>query len=150
MIRKRWNYLDFKTVPEAARGNGRIPWCEIDENGVLYFTQSNEVTELRMLRASDMTFLGTVPLDRTLYKVQGGELLNGRMILVTNEGKREKNIYAVDLATGHVEVLFVRCTGKLDAEGEGIAVYPAADGSVLHILDAGKCGVRIGSFALKS
>ena len=48
----------------------------------------------------------------------------------------------------NVEILFVRCTGKLDAEGEGIAVCPAADGSVLHILDAGKCGVRIGSYAL--
>lgn len=35
------------------------------------------------------------------------------------------------------------------AEGEGIAVCPTADGSVLHILDAGKCGVRIGSYALK-
>ena len=34
-------------------------------------------------------------------------------------------------------------------EGEGIAVCPAADGSFLHILDAGKCGVRIGSYALK-
>ena len=142
-------YLDFKTVPDAARGNGRIPWCEIDENGVLYFTQSNDVKELRMLRASDLSFLGTIPLDRTLYKVQGGELLDGRMILVTNEGRREKNIYSVDLATGHVEILFVRCTGKLDAEGEGIAVCPAADGSVLHILDAGKCGVRIGNYALK-
>lgn len=30
-----------------------------------------------------------------------------------------------------------------------IAVCPTADGSVLHILDAGKCGVRIGSYALK-
>lgn len=35
------------------------------------------------------------------------------------------------------------------AEGEEIAVCPAADGWVLHILDAGKCGVRIGSYALK-
>lgn len=142
-------YLDFKTVPDVARGNGRIPWCEIDDSGVLYFTQSNEVTELRMLRASDMSFIGTIPLDRTLYKVQGGELLDGRMIMVTNEGKREKNIYSVDLGTGHVEILFVRCTGKLDAEGEGIAVSDTGDGASLHILDSGVCGVRIGSYALK-
>lgn len=141
-------FIDYKPIPDEAAGNGRIPWCEIAD-GVLYFTQSNDVDELRMLRADDMTFLGTIPIDRTLYKVQGGELLDGRMIMVTDEGEREKNVYSVDLQTGHVEVLFVRSTGKLNMEGEGITVCPARDGSVLHIVDSSPLGVRISSFALK-
>ena len=137
-------YLDFYKVPDECRGNGRIPWCAI-ENGVLYFTQSNDVDEVRMLNLSDFSFLGTVPLDRTLYKVQGGEFWNGTLYMVTNEGMREKTVYAVDTQTGHVEPCFVRGTGKLDAEGEGIAICPMEDGSLFHILEVGSL-VRLTSY----
>ena len=99
-----------------------------------------------MLRLSDFSFLGTVPLDRTLYKVQGGEFWNGTLYIVTNEGRREKTVYAVDPQTGHTEPYFVRCTGRLDAEGEGMAICPMPDGSLFHILEVGAV-VRLTSFA---
>ena len=140
-------YIGFTPLPEEGVGDGRIPWCEISD-GVLYYSHSNNVNELLMLSADDMTFLGTLPIDRTLYKVQGGEVLDGKMIMTTDEGSSKMNVYAVDLATGHVEVLFVRCTGRFSAEGEGIAVCPTADGAQLHILDAYSFGIRIGSFKL--
>ena len=136
--------LDFHTLPDAGRGNGRIPWCAI-KDGVLYYTQSNNVDEIRMLDLRDYSYLGALQLDATLFKVQGGEFYNDTLYIVTNSGLREKTMYAVDLHTGHVEPVFVRCTGRLDAEGEGIAICPLADGSLFHIIDVG-AKVRITSY----
>lgn len=137
-------YLDFHTIPEAGRGNGRIPWCVVAD-GVLYYSQSNEVDELRMVDVHDFSYLGALPLDTTFYKVQGGDVYDGKLYIVTNTGVREKTVTAVDLATGRAEPAFVRCTGKLDAEGEGIAIWPYEDGSLFHIIDVGPV-VRINSF----
>ena len=137
--------IGLHTVPEEGRGNGRIPWCVIGD-GVLYYSQSNEVDEIRMLDVRDFSYLGALKLDTTFYKVQGGDLYDGKLYIVTNSGKKEKTVTAVDLVTGHAETAFVRCTGRLDAEGEGIAIRPYADGSLFHIIDAGP-QVRINSFA---
>lgn len=136
--------LDFHTLPDAGRGNGRIPWCAIKDD-VLYYSQSNNVDEIRMLDLRDYSYLGALQIDETLFKVQGGEFCDDTLYLVTNSGFREKTMHAVDLRTGHVETVFVRCTGRLDAEGEGIAIFPLADGSLFHIIDVG-VKVRITSY----
>ncbi len=136
--------LDFHKLPDEGRGNGRIPWCEV-KDGVLYYSQSNDVDEIRMLDLRDYSYLGALKIDKTLYKVQGGEIFDGKLYMVTNSGKREKTMYAVDLQSGHVDPVFVRCTGRLDAEGEGIAVCPLDDGSLFHIIDVGH-KVRITSY----
>lgn len=136
--------LDFHTLPDAGRGNGRIPWCAIKDD-VLYYSQSNNVDEIRMLDLRDYSYLGALQIDETLFKVQGGEFCDDTLYLVTNSGFREKTMHAVDLRTGHVETVFVRCTGRLDAEGEGIAICPLADGSLFHIIDVG-AKVRITSY----
>ena len=138
------DYIDFHAVPQAGVGNGRIPWCAVAD-GVLYYSQSNDVDEIRMLDAHDFSYLGALPIDTTLYKMQGGEIYDGRLYIVTNTGDKEKTMTVIDLETGHTEPVFVRCTGRLDAEGEGLAVYPYADGSLFHIIDAG-AQVRINSF----
>lgn len=136
--------LDFHTLPDEGRGNGRIPWCVIKDD-VLYYSQSNDVDEIRMLDLRDYSYLGALQIDETLFKVQGGEIYNDTLYIVTNSGFREKTMHAVDLRTGHVETVFVRCTGRLDAEGEGIAICPLADGSLFHIIDVG-ARVRITSY----
>ena len=136
--------LDFHALPDAGRGNGRIPWCAIKDD-VLYYSQSNNVDEIRMLDLRDYSYLGALQIDETLFKVQGGEIYNDTLYIVTNSGFREKTMHAVDLRTGHVETVFVRCTGRLDAEGEGIAICPLADGSLFHIIDVG-AKVRITSY----
>ncbi|MCR5484988.1 MAG: hypothetical protein K6F09_05285 [Clostridiales bacterium] len=138
-------FLEYHVLPDECRGNGRIPWCEI-KDGILYFSQSNEVDELRMICLSDFSFIGTIPLDTTLYKVQGGEFCGDALYMVTNQKRKDKTVYAVDIVTGEVKPYFVRCTGRLDAEGEGIAVYPLEDGSLFHILDVGAT-VRLTSFS---
>lgn len=136
--------VDFHTLPDEGRGNGRIPWCVIKDD-VLYYSQSNDVDEIRMLDLRDYSYLGALQIDETLFKVQGGEIYNDTLYIVTNSGFREKTMHAVDLRTGHVETAFVRCTGRLDAEGEGIAICPLADGSLFHIIDVG-ARVRITSY----
>ena len=137
-------YIDFHTLPEEGRGNGRIPWCVIQDD-ILYYSQSNDVDEIRMLNLSDFSYRGALKIDTTLFKVQGGEIYNDTLYMVTNSGYRNKTMYAVNLQTGHVEETFVRCTGRLDAEGEGIAICPLKDGSVFHIIDVGS-KVRIISY----
>lgn len=136
--------VDFHTLPDEGRGNGRIPWCVIKDD-VLYYSQSNNVDEIRMLDLRDYSYLGALKIDTTLFKVQGGEIYNGTLYMVTNSGKRDKTMYAVNLQNGHVEPVFVHCTGKLDAEGEGIAIYPFENGSLFHIIDVGS-KVRITSY----
>lgn len=136
--------VNFHTLPDEGRGNGRIPWCVIKDD-VLYYTQSNEVDEIRMLSVKDFSYLGALKIDTTLYKVQGGEICGDTLYIVTNSGRRNKTMYAVNLQTGHTDEVFVRCTGRLDAEGEGMAVYPLEDGSLFHIIDVGH-KVRITSY----
>lgn len=137
-------YLGYHVVPEECVGSGNIPWCEV-KDGVLYFSQSNRVDEIRMLDVTDFSCIGAIRLDTELFKVQGGEICGDTLYVTTNEGIREKTMVAVDLATGHVEPVFTRSTGRLDMEGEGIAVYPYEDGSQFHIIDVGP-EVRITSF----
>ncbi len=137
-------YLGWHAVPDECIGSGNIPWCEI-KDGVLYFSQSNFVDEIRMLDVTDFSYLGSIRLDKELFKVQGGEICDGRLYITTDEGIREKTMVSVDLGTGHVEPVFTRSTGRLNMEGEGIAVYPYADGSLFHIIDVG-AEVRITSY----
>ncbi len=137
-------YLACRRVPDECVGSGNIPWCAIND-GVLYFSQSNRVDEIRMLDVQDFSYIGSIPLDTELFKVQGGEIYDGQLYVVTNQGFRKKTMVSIDLETGHVEPVFTRCTGKLDAEGEGIAICRYADGSLFHIVDAG-AQVRITSF----
>lgn len=137
-------YLDYHVVPDEGVGTGNIPWCEV-KDGVVYYSQSNRVDEIRMLNADDFSYIGALKLDAELNKVQGGEIWDGKLYVTTDEGDTEKTMYAVDLETGHVESVFVRCTGKRSAEGEGIAIYPYADGSLFHIVDVA-AEVRITSY----
>ncbi len=127
-------YLTYHVVPDECVGSGNIPWCAVAD-GVLYFSQSNRVDEIRMLDVTDFSFIGALKLDMELFKVQGGEVYDGKLYITTDQGIREKTMIAVDIETGHAEPVFTRCTGRLDAEGEGIAIYPYADGSLFHIID---------------
>ena len=139
--------VDLHTRPDEGRGDGRIPWCVIQDD-VLYYSQLNDVDEIRMLSLRDFSYLGALKINTTLFKVQGGEIYGGTLYIVTNSGSRNKTMYAVNLQNGHTEPVFVRCTGKLDAEGEGVAICPLDDGSLFHIIDVGY-NVRITSYRPK-
>lgn len=142
------DFLEYYTVPGECRGNGRIPWCAV-KDGVLYFSQSNDVDEIRKLDiANGFSYAGSIKLDRVLYKMQGGEFYDGKLYVTVNSEKYNKPVYAIDPSTGRVETAFVRNTGRLDAEGEGIAIKELDDGSAFHIIDADS-SVHIRSYAIK-
>ncbi|MCR5523066.1 MAG: hypothetical protein K6F64_05460 [Clostridia bacterium] len=137
-------FKDYFLVPAEGRGNGRIPWCAI-KDGILYYTQSNDVDEIRMISLEDYSYAGAVKINKTLYKVQGGEFVGDKLYLVTNSEKYDKPVYEIDFNTGEVNLLFSHSTSKTDTEGEGIAICPLDSGADFHILDVG-ANVRISSF----
>ncbi len=138
-------FIEYHVIPDECRGNGRIPWCAI-KDGTLYFSQSNDVDEIRMLNLEDFSFAGVIKLDKTLYKMQGGEFWDGKLYVVTNSEKYDKPVFEIDVETGSVQTKFIRNVGALDMEGEGIAICPLPDGSLFHILDVGTV-VRLSSFS---
>ena len=128
------DFISYHVLPEEGQGNGHIPWVCVN-NGVIYYTQARDVTEVRMLRADDFSYLGAVKTDRTLTKITGGDVLNGVLYLSSNDGANEKVIYAVDLATGKTETAFVRDMGNAFTEAEGLAVRDTGNGVLFYCLD---------------
>ena len=121
-----------------------IPWLAVDgETGLLYASKWSHAETLyvfdvndgmRLVREIGLTGLGE--LDR----IQGGEFYNGKLYLSNDykEGAGIKRILTVDTSNGEVSVLAERDVGTENCEAEGLTVYPAADGSFLHVLDYNK------------
>jgi outer membrane protein assembly factor BamB len=127
-------FIGYHVLPEEGRGNGHIPWVCV-KDGTVYYTQAREVDEVRLLRLDDFSFAGTVKMDRTVTKITGGDVLNGRLYLSSNSGGNEKITYAVDLETGETTEAFVRDMGNVFTEAEGLSVAESANGPIFHYLD---------------
>ncbi len=127
-------FIGYHVLPEEGRGNGHIPWVCV-KDGTVYYTQAREVDEVRLLRLDDFSFAGTVKMDRTVTKITGGDVLNGRLYLSSNSGGNEKITYAVDLETGETTEAFVRDMGNVFTEAEGLSVAESESGPVFHFLD---------------
>lgn len=127
-------FLEYHILPAEGQGNGHIPWLCVD-NGTIYYTQARDVDEIRMLDLSDFSCKGAVRLSRTVTKITGGDILDGVLYLSSNEGGREKITYAVDLSTGETGVCFVRDTGSVFTEAEGLAIEETATGILFRYLD---------------
>lgn len=129
------DYLDYMLIPEEVKGDGHLPWCTISD-GILYFTPFDDVTQIFMLDvADDLSYLGALPLTQTLQNVQGGDVYEGTVYLTSDDGKREKPIYTVDLADGATQLYCMRKMGNKFSEAEGMTVYPFADGTLFHFVD---------------
>ena len=141
-------------LPNADFPDG-IPWLAVDgENGLLYASKWSHAETLyafdvndgmRLVREISLTGLGE--LDR----IQGGEFYEGKLYL-SNDCKNTggiKRILTVDTATGEVSVLAERDVGTENCEAEGLTVFPAADGSLVHVLDYNKAvGVFLRHYTL--
>ena len=73
--------------------------------------------------------LPPLKLSQFVDRVQGGDIAQGAAWLSTDDARKE--LYRVDLATGHVDALASQ--GFLDGEGEGIDATPLPSG-LLHAL----------------
>lgn len=138
-------YLEYHQVPQGVLSDNHLPWCVVD-NGIVYISEFDNVSEIKMLNLSDYSYIGSIKLDKTLNSVQGGDIYNGVLYLSSDDGDKEKPTYAIDLSTGHVTTAFVRGTGNVNTEAEGLAVYPMDNGSLFHITDAGT-SIKIRSYS---
>ncbi|MBR4727728.1 MAG: hypothetical protein IK080_07545 [Clostridia bacterium] len=116
------DFLAYHVLPPEGQGNGHFPWLCI-RDGVIYYTQAREVSEVRMLSLTDFSFLGSIPMDREITKIAGGDLLGDTLYLSADSDGGKKITYAVNLATGETKDAFVRDTGNEATEAEGLVIY---------------------------
>ncbi|MBQ7961110.1 MAG: hypothetical protein IJ289_00805 [Clostridia bacterium] len=98
-----------------------IAWCATDEY-YLYTSQFNEADRIVVYNIDDMSFSHTVELSETLFRVQAGDVLDGKAYLNCDPKGENKTVYEVDLATGETKLLFDRNTTGYDTEAEGLSV----------------------------
>ncbi len=118
-----------------------IPWCCVDgDNGYLYCSQFNEVSEILAFDLGTMEFSHVIPLSTPVVRIQGGEAYDGILYLSSDiADSNDDKIITVDVKTGLVKEL---CTRSLPSaagnEAEGVTVFPMEDGSFIHVLDYDK------------
>ena len=127
-------FLEYHVLPEEGQGNGHLPWLCVHDD-TIYYTQARDVEEVRMLDLSDFSYKGAIPLDTTVTKITGGDVLDGVLYLSSNSGGSEKITYAVDLETGKTSVCFVRDMGNAFTEAEGLVIRKTEDEVLFHYLD---------------
>ncbi|MBQ6266751.1 MAG: hypothetical protein IJK64_03160 [Clostridia bacterium] len=117
-----------------------IPWCAVDrENRILYTSKFDDVHELLQYDLDSMEFLGVLPLQQTVNRIQGGSVYNGQIYLSYDAAhSTDEQILCVDLQTGTVSVFCTRHMPNYDNEAEDLCVYPLADGTLIHTVDYDK------------
>ncbi len=132
--------LEVYELPNTDLPDG-IPWCCVDgENGYLYCSQFNEVTEILAFDLETMEFSHTITLSEPVVRIQGGEVYDGVLYLSSDiENSNDDVIVMVDVASGAVSELCTRSLPSLAGnEAEGVTVFPMEDGSFIHVLDYDK------------
>lgn len=129
-----------------------IPWCAVDAaNGYLYCSPFHSAKYIVAFELETMQFSHLIELSKTVTRIQGGEVYDG-VLYLSNDTKNSNSdkIYTVDIGTGEVKTLCTRTLPSVAGnEAEGLTVYPAADGSFIHVLDYDKTvGVYIRHYAL--
>lgn len=114
-----------------------IPWCAIDrENGYLYTSKFDGVTEILQYDLETMNFIKAIPLKEELNRLRGGSVYEGILYLSYDvSDSTTEQVLAVDLTDGSVSVEFTRSLPNYDNEAEDICVYPLPDGTLFHIVD---------------
>ncbi len=135
-------FTDKYVILDNAVMTRGVPWVACDgENGLFYVAECRKSTELLCYDIETFEFLKTVPLSKTVDKIQGAEMYNGRLYAATNDATRA--VYEIDVKTGEVKKLFDRIMyqpkliDNFGGEGEGITVLPMEDGTLFHALDLG-------------
>ncbi len=120
-------------------GDG-IPWCAVDEEaGLLYTSRFDNVTEIYQYDLKTMEYVGSVKLDRELFRLQGGSVYDGTLYLCYDvKHSADEILWAVDLKTGRVSEAMTRYIRNYDNEAEDVCVYPLPDGSLFHFCDYDK------------
>jgi len=123
-----------------------IPWVTADrEKGLLYSARRDDFTTLNIYDAETLELTGYLELGAPVSKAQGGEVHDG--VLYVAVSRERHGLYAINLTTGQVQVVFNRYLGG--AKGQGLMILPRSDGSFFHVLDEGenRVNMRLRSYA---
>jgi len=119
-----------------------VPWVAIDPvRQVAYTAEWNDTTRLNVHRLSDFAITSTVPLSRTVGRIQGAKVYKG-MLYAARDNGGEKSIEAIDPVTGQVTNLFDRNLGD-DFETEGIAFVTNNSGTTMLTSDIDQSDHRV-------
>lgn len=110
-----------------------IAWCATDEN-YLYTSQFNEADKIIVYNIDDMSLSHIVELSETVYRVQAGDVVDGKAYLNCDPKGENKTVYEVDLTTGETTLLFDRNTTGFDTEAEGISVTKDKNGELIFTI----------------
>lgn len=133
-----------------------VPWCAVNpETGLLYASTASRSKILYEYDVENgMELVREIPLKGLgeLDRIQGGDFYNGKLYLsqdTKNDGGF-KRILFLDVGDGEISVAARRDAGREErVEAEGATFYPAADGSVMHVLDYDKlAGVFLRHYAV--
>ncbi len=136
-LRYTGTYYDLSSSERFGDG---IPWCAVDEEaGLLYTSRFDNVKEIYQYDLKTMEYVGSIPLDQELFRLQGGSVYDGRLYLSYDvKHSADEILWAVDLKTGRVEQALTRHIPNYDNEAEDVCVYPLPDGSLFHFSDYDK------------
>ncbi|MBQ7540904.1 MAG: hypothetical protein IJT44_01260 [Clostridia bacterium] len=119
-----------------------VPWVTCDpQNGLFYVAQCRNADALFAYNLDTLSYVGTIPLQGEVDRIQGAEIYRGSLYAATNDATRA--VYKIDLADGRIEKYFDRILyepkwiDNFGGEGEDITVLPMADGTVFHALTIG-------------
>jgi hypothetical protein len=117
-----------------------VPWVAIDAKHALAYTAEWDMPRDR-INVYDLSFRprGFIDLHYDaslgsnfhLSRIQGAKVYRGALYAARDDDA--KTVFRIDLETGDVTELFSLHPSE-DAELEGLAVRPSADGSLLHTL----------------
>jgi len=131
MVRYDAVTLERLDVVEVAQSHNA--WVSVDPDSMVAYSMSGFTDDvvLRYDVADGWKPLEPIQLDRTVERVQGGDVERGFLWLATDDATN--GVYRVDLATG--AVVDLGSAGQVDGEGEGIDATELPTGD-LHVLVA--------------
>lgn len=94
--------------------------------GLGYGKEWQDGSTVNLYHLDDWSFAGTLQMDRTLGRIQGGKVFGNALYLSSDNDTH--SVYRVDLASGHVDELFQLPHPAGDLETEGIAIRALAGG----------------------
>ncbi len=143
---------EYYPISRAYLVDGHIPFCAVDRDaGYLYTAGFDDVDTLYAFKIDDMSFSHKINMTKTLQRVQGAEVYDGKVYVSTDpKDSSTEKVFTVDVKTGDTEFFFERTVSNFGNEAEGITVYPMADGSLIHVADYDELlGVNIRHYSVK-
>lgn len=122
---RRIHALDDVPLPDG------VPWVAVDgPRRRIYVAVWDPTPEIFVLDLDTLAYVGAVPLQRTLHRIQGAKVFEGSLYASTDND--DKDIFKINLDTGTVIPLFGL---HQDFEEEGLVLLERPDGTLLHTLN---------------